>query len=117
MSLLISFSILLILALIVIISATRKNTEKANRVDRAKIRAELRSNAKDVWATAVPIKTLIHTDEPIDYVPAIHVEDDVSDSQYQILKAIFADIEPSTPAKVAQQEADYWRDTEPGSLK
>jgi hypothetical protein len=116
MTLLIAIGTLLILALIVAISATRKSAEKADRMVRAKLRAEMRSNATDVWEASSPTKVR-HTDAPIEYIPAVHVEDDVTDSQYQILKSIFADIEPTTPTQAARLEADFWRDTEPGRFK
>ena len=117
MTLLISFGTILILALIVVISAARKSAEKNNRVSEAKQRAEMRSNAADVWEATVPKKTKIHSDAPIEYTPSVEVTDDVTDSQYQLLKVIFADIEPHTPERTAKMEADFWRDTEPGRFK
>ena len=116
MTFLLAAGILLILALIVVVSVTKENTERRNLAEAAKIRADTRSNAKDVWANAVPLKATVHIAEPIEYDKGITVKDDISDSQYQILKAIFADVEP-TPSVVAKLEADYWKDTEPQGFR
>lgn len=116
MTLLIAVATLLILALIVAISATRKQSERNNRVDSAKLRAEMRSNAKDVWEASVP-KKVIQSETPIDYnlsVNDISVEDDVSDSQYQLLKTIFEGNPVST--RTIEVKNDYWAHTEPMGL-
>lgn len=116
MTFLLAAGMLLILALIVVISATKKNNERRNLAAEAKHRSEMRSNAKDVWANAVPLKATEHISAPIEYNTGVAIEEDVSDSQYQILKAIFAEVD-STPSEIARLEADYWRDTEPQGIK
>lgn len=112
MTFLFAAGMLLVLALIVVVSATKKNTERRNLAEAAKHRCDMRSNAKDVWANAVPVKATVHTTEPIEYDMGVSVSEDVSDSQYQILKAIFADVKP-TPIENTKAEVDYWKDTEP----
>ena len=94
MTFLFAGSMLLILALVVVISATRAHKNRNDLAVAAKMRSEMRASAKDVWQANVPVKAVIHEAEPIKYDTAVHVDDDISDSQYQVLKALFAETHP-----------------------
>ena len=114
MTLLLSVAALLVLALILSISVTSGQRKRNKLAEEARIRAEMRSNAKDVWAANVQTVAVTHSNKPIEYDTTIHVKDDLTDSQYQILKAIFAEAHPEfrSSTEKAKLEADYWADTD-----
>jgi hypothetical protein len=107
------------LALIVATSAVRKNSEKTTRQNNAKFRAEMRRNSADAWEASVPTP-VVHTDAPIDFDTSVRVDDDITDSQYAIIKTIF---ETEHPDKVFLSKyknvpvIDYWGDTTPGRIE
>ena len=114
MTFLLPIGLLLVLLLVVVISATNAQRDRGRLAEAAKIRADMRSNSKDVWESNVPAKAVIHDDKPIEYDASIHIADDVSDSEYQVLKAIFAETHPAfrSNTEQAKLEANYWADTD-----
>ena len=114
MTLLLSASILIVLLLITLVSITNAQRKRTRLIEEAKLRAELRKTSKDVWQANVPTQTVVHILEPIDYDTTIQVQDDMSDSEYEILKAIFAEADPGSRsnAEKTKVEIDHWADTD-----
>jgi hypothetical protein len=115
MSLSLALATLAILALIVAFSIVRANAARERRINDAKERTRIR----DIKMSAIPVYKPAHTTEPIKYDLSLHgmeVSDDMTESQYAILKAIFDDEHPDR-IFLNKDEAvpviDYWRDTAP----
>jgi hypothetical protein len=119
MSLSLALATLAILALITIFSIVRANAKREQRIEKAKERGRTR----DILKAAIPVYSPPHTVAPIKYdlsLDSIEVTDDISESQYAILKAIFEDEHPDRAflhkdAAVPVIE-DYWADTEPARI-
>ena len=114
MTFLFAGGMLLILALIVVISAARSQRERNNLAAAAKMRSEMRKDSKDVWAATVPVTAVVHEEAPVEYDTIVREDDDMTDSQYQVLKAIFSEThaEFRTPSQLAEIEKNYWADTD-----
>ena len=119
MSLSIALATLAILALITLFSIVRANSHRKQRIEDAKERTRVR----DIKKSVIPVYAPAHTAVPIKYdlsLDSIEVTDDITESQYAILKAIFEDEHPDRTF-LPRDEAvpvinDYWSDTEPSRI-
>lgn len=119
MSLSIALATLAILALITLLSIVRANAKRKQRIENAK----KRGRSQDILKAAIPVHEPPHAVAPIKYdlsLDSIEVTDDISESQYAIIKAIFEEEHPDRAFLRKDQAVpvieDYWANTEPARI-